>query len=1456
MAKQNPKTKTSKPSAPDRKTRKIIVRRFLIFFGVLCLFSIVGFVLYRLSDGTTKAASIKQAKADIADGKVDKALRVLQRYQESWPNDLVALEMEAKLRAENLRSFEEYVPAMNVNDQLLRLDPDGPNAIDTKLRLTRLYIDHGDAIRIEAERRKEKGYGNNEIRYSAALTLAKQLIEARPNDAETHRLMGMVLEGLDAKGNTSLIKDDKKNEKLILDEAIEQYDAALKIDPGDTRSAERQAMLLLNRRKDLPGAEETLDALTKAKPNDAEVRRIRYGFYLRVKKPEKALQELNQALEMAPNDMRMIEYATNDALSRNDLLNARKYAERIPAEQRNTARAYLLLGMIEFADAHPNEAVEQWRKALGLSNGTDLDLTWRLAHALLLLARTSEARPLVAQYQRLEKDDPQSLGRFLRALLEFRSGRPAQAIIGFERAADKLPDGLQAELQQGLGECYEAVGDMSRAVIAYQRVIVLSPRNPAPRRALTRILMSRDPVSGQAELRRALAQLPENPELLFDVGRIEMITQLARPATERRFGELESILATAEKVAPNYEPLRKLRATYLSVTGRTDQAVELMLKATQGPDREKQDVWIDYADILLKANRVDDAIKVLDQAAQPGNAGDHATFRVSKARIHAVLGHGQLARDELTRNVEQVPKSERAALLQGLSDILKEMGDRDGARTALVDWARIEPDRPMAALALLSLAQVNNDDEAARLGLAALKAVGGENEPYGLAASVVELLRTDRDRPDAPIDPAKLDQAELLVTKLQAEAPQLAIGHYVRGIVLERRNRPAEAIAAFRLAIKDPANPAAMTKLLLLLTKEKRYAEVDDLKRIYEQQMVATNQPDEISARFDRLATEASLRYGNKDRAEQLLAQLVQSRPDDPEVRAKQAVLLNNLGKKEEALATLTDLVKRRPDSSEAWTALVSYQNLMVTPGEAARTVDRLVKEYKGDRPEVVLAKCRWIVGDIPAATKLYDSLLARAPADVITLKSIAEFNESQGRSLECERALRLILKLEPAASWAARILAIRLTSGTDESAWNEAWSLVAPGSPCYGETPEDRLIRATLLARCPDKARREQAAPMLSQLAEDLPVTNLVGIEARVRLATALLEFDRASEAVRFIEPLANNPTQVNPLILSLSAEALARSGRVDDAQLRADKLATIEPKSTRTLNAKAWVLFAKGKTAEAASMIEVSISDYESKSNGEEVCVSLYDLLMKFNQPELTERVARKIASRWPKEAFLVGRVQLARKDFSGALDSAGQAIEAGSVREAMRIVTGVAIARRTDAALMKTVDVLCTQSLAKAPNLADVLVFAGTIRHLQGRYDEEMPLYRKALENNPSNVNFLNNMAWTLSEGLNQTEEALVRVNEMMRREGPTAASLDTRGVIYTRRGKYELAIVDLEKSVEADPQATTYFHLARAYSRVGKLDQQRRCRNLAIAQKFDPTLLDPTDRTDLDQIMSVP
>jgi Tfp pilus assembly protein PilF len=150
------------------------------------------------------------------------------------------------------------------------------------------------------------------------------------------------------------------------------------------------------------------------------------------------------------------------------------------------------------------------------------------------------------------------------------------------------------------------------------------------------------------------------------------------------------------------------------------------------------------------------------------------------------------------------------------------------------------------------------------------------------------------------------------------------------------------------------------------------------------------------------------------------------------------------------------------------------------------------------------------------------------------------------------------------------------------------------------------------------------------------------------------------------------------------------------------------------------------------------------------------------------------------------------------------------------------------------------------ARDPDAVDPLVYRAMLEHSRGHYEEEVRLYRDVLKHQPRHAIALNNLAWTLSEGLHQPSEALTYIDDVVQHFGRSAQALDTRGVILSRLGRHDEAIRDLEESNRSKPSAVAEFHLALACHEAGREDEFRKYRDQVKEAGLKPEQLDAPER----------
>ncbi len=129
------------------------------------------------------------------------------------------------------------------------------------------------------------------------------------------------------------------------------------------------------------------------------------------------------------------------------------------------------------------------------------------------------------------------------------------------------------------------------------------------------------------------------------------------------------------------------------------------------------------------------------------------------------------------------------------------------------------------------------------------------------------------------------------------------------------------------------------------------------------------------------------------------------------------------------------------------------------------------------------------------------------------------------------------------------------------------------------------------------------------------------------------------------------------------------------------------------------------------------------------------------------------------------------------------------------------------------------------AEDPNSAPVLKALAYLAANQGDYGDAVQLNRRLLEMEPSNAEFLNNLAWILSEHRQQYDEALELATRAIRLRPDDAHALDTHGIICFHLGRFDEAERSLRKAVRFQTPASTAatvtrYHLAQVYEATGR------------------------------------
>ena len=1411
------------------------------------------FLLKYFSARRSQASYLAEARKALDDGRPDLASPYVASYLKGDPNNLEALELQARILADGVRDYRGLEDAIRVHTRILAQDPD---RMEARKRLIELNLKGGAQFA------------------RAAQAAAEEYLKRGADDAEAHRLMARALVGLGYLGDTGALDgiDSKTGEKTPFN-AIAEYEKAEKLQPGDVSGGERLAELYLARGREPAKAVEVMDKMLEANPKSVPARLARLHFFVR--HPELARDsaeaaaaaeaklplpdyQLAEALKIAPGDADARMLAAESATTKGDTAAARKHLAAIDPPLKDDLRKKLIEGMIEFREQRPDEGIQSWRDGLIQTGGTDADLTWRLARVLINLGRMAEAQPLIAQYRRLSGGgEPNAEYRYLEALVNLRSGRVNEALTALKPMRDRVSSSAlltPAQHMITLGDAYAAARDEARALDTYSEAARMAGGGSQPWLSIARIHQAADrPAEAIKALEDGLAAVPDDPGLLVTLAQALRFRELAKPKDRRDWKDFDERLKQAEQVAGDTAEVALIRADLLADEGRLGDALK-GIEAVVARAPTAVGPWLARIGALTRLGRTDEALAVLDEATK--KAGDNAAFRVARARLLLRRGEPRTAFEALAAGLGTVPAEQKPLLHRTLGEFHQGRKDYVAARREYEEWARLQPESPDPRVALLNLASALDDGPAMEEQARAIREIVGPDALIGkvVRAEVLLKLKPRSDDGRSGEDKARLDEVAKLVAEIKAAAPRQATGLILEARLMGRLGRINEEIAAYKAALDLRGGLVALKPLVVLLVKERRDAELAEVR-----QKVA-NFPVEV----DQLASVLMIQQGDAARAEELVDQMVRGNPESLDAAVWKVKVLNTLGKPREAEEVLRTMTLQRPDDPAAWISLLMFQASRGETEKANATLDRMKGQPRlnTERPELIWAACYRVLNMRPEADEEFAKALGRWPDDPGVNQIAVDYYESSGRPELAEAALRHLLAARPGFDWARRRLALNLSARhNNPEALSEAMALLGPPGPA--ESPEDRQLRAVVLARSADPKHRGEAIAILEALTAEVPnpaklhealARSLLasGEQARIAGDEATAAADRArglDHAAKAAAP-ENAPADV----ILFNAVLRLQEKDIDGAEKGLARIEKTDPKALPTVELRARILHAQGDDAGAEALIRGAFDAHKAAPDALVSGIGLLRVLIALRRDDAAERLGTELAK-------LNVRGQIA---FAEYLAGRGKTKEAREQLDAARLAGGADEAARASLALASELgggwvdqaEHLLGLALKGKPESIDLMQAQAFLRHMQRDYSAEIETYKGILAKNPTNLLFLNNMAWTLSEELGRAPEGFQKVEEAIAKVGRQSHLIDTRGVILLRLGKVDEAIKDLEAAVVTLPTAPIYYHLARAYKKAGREADFEKYRDLARKAGLRPEQLQPSERDEAEKLVGFP
>jgi len=1259
-------------------------------------------------------------------------------------------------------------------------------------------------------------------------------------------------------------------------------------------------------------ADSKIDEMVKVNDRSYQARLLRAHYtkdFIGFTDPGPALkaveQDVRKAQELAPDAADVLLAVADLARDNKDLKEARASLARGIQRYPDDWRMYRSLARLEIAHQQMDAALHCLRQGLQRLP-RQVDLLWNLGFLLIETNHKDEADGVIARLR--DEKFPDTDLDYLRARGLFLKEEWLSVIRLLERVYPLLMDrnnqnkdwfalNLAQDASLLLGSCYEQLGDAERAASAYRRVLSRDPRSAVARQGIARMewVMGRLDTAAD-EYRRLLKDLPSPPrEALVELAHVLIIRNLQRSPAERAkldniWAEADQRLKEAEKLVPVPVEVPLLRAEIvfaiaetLDAQGHQDKKREQFIKAHDAlvkfhadESTRPAEIWVVLAN--LKEQREGNAKVALDLLNEAEKyLGDHVELRLAKARYWVRLkGKGGLAGlAPLSRDMEKYNPEERRRLIRGLAKACQQLGDY-GQAAAL--WQKLAAERSNDLASRLSLFDLalhdfvtalnqqgppsaealrRHDQRMSRFIGEIRRIEGDEGTLWRYCRACQIVLETKQGAK------TNLKEATELLDKSASQRSGWARVPVCQAQVSELLENYDSAIAKYQQAVLlGERDPAVIRRGVELLSARQRYSEADQLL------LRLGDQPGAFAG-LERVAAEVALRKHDIIQALELAQKAVSADSRDFRDQLWLGQIQWAAGYPEEApFRRAVALADAEP---AAWVGYVQY---LARTGERQKALEKTLeaeRKLPKDKAPLALAQCYAVLGKHDRAMALYKAALTARPKDLDVLRSVSLYflNRNQaGKALPyLERIIALKTKNRVQSAWARRVLGMALAAGGDFQQKQRALAVMGllegfdPSEASHDEGVEEDRTRAAILASRPGLRERQQAIQILERMRRQ-QTASASDLFLLAQLYEAVGDWPRAKDQMMGLllvdEERLGNATGGTKELRAEYGDHLAhlshrllfhKEEQLTQAQRWIEKLEKLQPDAFRTLALKARMQARRGRGAEMVPAIVAYVKDKA------ELLEAGAALLEHIEQKAAANAMYQRFVDQAKQpEAVLVlarflGRQELAEE----ALTLCKRALKDCPAEVVGRSAAMVLSTSKPTPEQCRRVAGWLEDALATSPQKEALLDQLAVIRNLEGDSPGIIRIYRRILQQDPTNAKALNNLAWQLALHERKPSEALGIIQKAIELGGPLANRLDTRAVIYLALGQNDQAVKDLQEVITVAESPQAHFHLARAYHQ-GKeprkaFQEFQRAKALGLTE----TTVDPLERSVFRQLL---
>ncbi|MCD6392655.1 MAG: tetratricopeptide repeat protein [Planctomycetes bacterium] len=1337
--------------------------------------------------GLRKMNRSKRSEQGLADG--------LQAYENrQWRQAADGLGRYLGVHADDAEILAKYAQANT------KIRPATRNTISQAVNAYRLILRLDDTYRID-QLRREAAYELTKLylQINAAgetVLIANQQL-ARADDPEIRYMLSLAL---------------ARQRKFA--DAAQQLNRIITDDPSHIPAYNLLGQLTDQRPDDFSvKALHWFDLAVENNPESAQAYIVRGAWYFDKNQREKALADFQTAESLDLSDV-SIRLALAERLMRaGETTKARAHLEAVEqAEPRNLSlwNIWALLSlkiddkalMCQIAD----RALE--------SVYSDEAFTY-LPVAAELYTRGENFDKASECIERLRKQDAEtSLLAFLEGIIAEQKGLWSEALKQYRQAAQL---GLQSEtVQLKIASAFIRLGDKLSALQQLRQLINKNADSYRGRVALIRLLLEGGGFAEAAEHARTLIRIdPTRLEgrLLYAQARMRLLGRDESEDNTLKWNSIESDLKTLDE----------------TLTDAVSVKTMLVLTAIQRGDKVKAHQMVDD----LKKSYPDEIQPLLAEVDVLVAEGKYDQAIASLREITAKYTDSTLAVSYLVGLLARQQEYEECRTV--LTDAISRMKDPEDLRTFNLMLAELYVHNNEVAQAcelLRSVAeQFPTDIPIMRRLLRYSHALGQTDslQPFIDRIKTIEgpdgrQWRFEQTRLwfalGADDFKRRLTEATVLLKENLESNPDDQQSRRLLASFYERAGQLDLAISVYRNALqRSPDDINIIIPTVAMMYKAQRYEQADEiLERAIRNQLASPT-----DTRLDRLELQRQQRDGNIVPMAEIAEKLLQANPDSKDDRFTLALIRILQKDNAQARELLTQLRIQDPDYMPAIAGLVELNIRQDNPEEALRLCDETIQRLNNTASYILRSRAYVRLGDFARAQADMEKAIAMTSDNAGNLQFKAEFYRSIGRLDSAVETIRQALAMQPDDFLTRKQAIFLLQASKQKSDRDEGMKLMEKVLADHPDDADILIQKSTLLLRQGTRPAIDEAMGILKKIITDRPRTE----RAWSLMATVYLnqgKFDMASQtALRGISYL---PRSISLLRIKASAEGrqspslamatlqLAYENNPDDLNAAVDlarayanakkydeAIKLLEAKSQvakdvalrRIQAVLAAVLYDSGKRQQATDKFNTL---YAAQSDDAAVLLVHVDVLIRDAAwPELTDLTVGWCTKN-PDKTTVIGSI------IKGMVSS--QDSESG-----------------------KAAEDLLRKIIASNSECIDAVDSLALLVHMNGRFAEAIPLYRKVIDLDPERLIAVNNLAWLLCEEEHKLREAKDIADAGLALNPNYIDLIDTRGMIRFRLNDFAGAVADFQKCIElytekAPGLSGSHFHLAKALI---KLDRKR-------------------------------